>query len=556
MQSTAIMDFLAPLSGDPVLQAIVAGLCTFILEDPTTLSCGLLVGSGSMNYWTALIGLSSGIALGDIGLYWLGRLLGKSVVKWKWLTREQLDHGKAWGEGNLFSTLFAARFIPGARFPTYLTAGVLRVSFLKFAVLAVLFSIAWTTLLLSVTAWLGEFVFTLLGPAKWVVALVILLIVVVYCIFRFKKIRKQIKAISAVTPSGEAPPVSQFELWHPLIFYFPVFLQYLWLSFRYGGPMTPFSANPSIYSSGICRESKSQILGLVPKSCREFMLNRAVFQKPSNPARLPLLTNHALAVAEKHGVHLPFVAKPDHGQRGDGVRLIRTKRELAKYLKQFPSTTPIIFQELAAGTSEAGVFYCRHPRELRGRIISITLKFFPHVTGDGKSTLEQLIMADARAKLLATVYLRRHRHQLTKVLQIGEEYPLVFSGNHCQGAIFRDGNHLLTPELERAMDEIAGKMPGFYFGRFDLRFKDLESLQQGKGFQIIEINGASSESTHIWDANTTLREAYNALFLQFRLLFEIGLENRRKGHHPISAFQFIRDLRTYNTTSRSYPSTS
>ena len=51
----------------PVLQAVVAGLCTFVLEDPTTVGSGLLVAEGKMLYWAAFAGLSSGIALGTSG---------------------------------------------------------------------------------------------------------------------------------------------------------------------------------------------------------------------------------------------------------------------------------------------------------------------------------------------------------------------------------------------------------------------------------------------------------------------------------------------------------
>lgn len=556
MQSTAIMEFLAPLSNNPLLQGSLAALCTFILEDPTTISCGLLVGTGNMSFWVALIGLSIGIALGDIGLYGLGRLLGKGVLKRGWLTKEQLDRGRAWGEGNLFSTLFAARFIPGARFPTYLTAGVLKVSFLRFAVFSALLSVVWTTLLLTVTSMLGDMIFDLLWPAKWVAALVIFSLFILYVIFRVRRIKRQVGEISSSSETGEPPSVSSFELWPPSVFYFPVLLYYCWLSLRYGGPMTPFAANPSIYSSGICRESKNQILSLIPESAAPFMLKRAVFTKPINPPEIRVLVNHALDIAKKHGLQIPFVAKPDEGQRGDGVQPIRSKAQFARYLAKFPADSTLVLQELAAWKNEVGVFYVRRPSQKHGKVISITLKEFPFLTGDGESSIEDLIMSGPRTQYFAKVYKKRHQAKLSQVLAKGEQFPLVFSGNHCQGAIFRNGNDFITPEMEAAIDAIASKMKGFYFGRFDLRYNTLESLTHGQEFQIIEVNGASSESTHIWDSRTPIKEAYKALFLQFRLLFEIGLENRRKGYKRISSLRFVKDLMQYQKTSRLFPPTS
>ncbi|CAG0910597.1 unnamed protein product, partial [Cyprideis torosa] len=48
------------------------------------------------------------------------------------------------------------------------------------------------------------------------------------------------------------------------------------------------------------------------------------------------------------------------------------------------------------------------------------------------------------------------------------------------------------------------------------------------------INGAGAEATHIWDSKTTLREAYATLMEQYRLLFEIGAQNRARGYEPMT----------------------
>jgi hypothetical protein len=197
--------------------------------------------------------------------------------------------------------------------------------------------------------------------------------------------------------------------------------------------------------------------------------------------------------------------------------------------------------------------YYRLPAETRGRIISVTLKEFPVLTGDGARTLRQLIDADPRARLMAEIFFKRHAASLDRVLAEGERFALVFAGNHAQGCIFRDGLHLLTPALSARIDEIARALPDFYFGRFDVRFRDLESLQRGEGFKIVEINGAGAEATHIWDPDARLFDAYRTLFEQFEILFIIGDANRRAGHAPLGPLRFLKDVLLYRRLSRKYP---
>ncbi|MDX1971712.1 MAG: VTT domain-containing protein [Candidatus Sumerlaeia bacterium] len=568
MQLNDLMEFLSTFSENPVLQALFAGLSTFILEDPTTISCGLLVGSGHMHFSTALVGLSLGIALGDMGLYWLGRLLGKGVIKKKWLTPEQLERGRTWGNQNLFPTLFTARFIPGARFPTYLTAGVLKVSFTWFALYTAVLSVVWTTLLLTVTAWIGELILQVFGPAKWAIIALLAVAITAYVIYRARKLRRELRHLrkeaadlesddsnktDSLTSPTAGPLVSSFERWPAPLFYAPLIPYYIWLSARYGGPMTPFCANPSIYSSGVCKESKSQILSLVPERFAPYMLKRVLWKKPTRSNQLERSLQQLEERRKQVGIDYPFVAKPDLGQRGDGVQLIRTPEQWLEYAERFPSRATVVIQELALGNEEVGIFYVRYPGKKHGKILSVTQKLFPKVVGDGVSTLRELIENDPRASLFSSVYLKRHEEALERVLDKGFAFPLVFSGNHCQGAIFRNGEDLLTQKLVQKIDEIGRNIPGFYFGRFDIRYNLLERLQAGEEFKIVEINGASAESTHIWDANTTLWQAYSALFLQFRYLFQIGWLNRQRGAQPIRVKQFWKDYRSYGNLSQTYP---
>ena len=215
----------------------------------------------------------------------------------------------------------------------------------------------------------------------------------------------------------------------------------------------------------------------------------------------------------------------------------------------------MLIQELIEYSHEAGIFYIRKPGEDNASIFSVTLKDFPEVVGDGKRTLRELIVSNERMELFKEVYFSRHEAYLDTVLKKDEHFALVFAGNHCQGAIFRDGREQITDALKERICEIGDTIPGFFFGRFDLRFDSLDKVMQGEGFKVVEINGASAEATHIWDPRCQLIDAYKTLFKQFRLVFEIGAANREQGHAPLSFSQTIKDIRHYWRLSRLYPPT-
>jgi hypothetical protein len=191
----------------------------------------------------------------------------------------------------------------------------------------------------------------------------------------------------------------------------------------------------------------------------------------------------------------------------------------------------LIIQEYAPG-HEFGVFYYRHPSQDRGQIFSLTEKRFPAVVGDGCRTLEELILADDRAVCFERLHCRVHKTGLHRVPAAGQLVQLVEIGSHCRGAIFLDAIHLLTPEMETAFDEVARGFEGFYFGRFDVRTTSVEDFRRGTNFKIVELNGVTSEATHIYDPACGLLSAYRVVCRQWRLAFEIGAGNVRRGATP------------------------
>jgi hypothetical protein len=113
------------------------------------------------------------------------------------------------------------------------------------------------------------------------------------------------------------------------------------------------------------------------------------------------------------------------------------------------------------------------------------------------------------------------------VLKQDEELVLVPYGNHVRGAKFLDDSHLIDEELVAAIDSICKKINGFYFGRLDIRYNDWEELKQGKNFSIIELNGAGSEPTHIYDPGHSVFWAWREIVRHWRILYRVSKLNHR-----------------------------
>lgn len=346
----------------------------------------------------------------------------------------------------------------------------------------------------------------------------------------------------------QAPPLSFFELWPRWAFYPPVVFYALWLSAKYGGLTTLTASNPSMKNGGFVGDSKNEIYRLFPEALKQYIPLTLFIKATTDIEQVTTEMDHK-------GLNFPIVAKPDSGCRGAGVQKIHNTQELDYYLRDFPDTDNIILQEYVPYEAEAGVFYIRHPNEEKGHIFSLTLKYFPYIYGDGKSTIKQLIASDKRASKLQETYLVRHQNKLDVILGQGEPFRLSFAGAHSKGTIFKDGNAYITPAMEDFFDELSKQIPEFYFGRFDIRFEDMRSLETGKNMKIIELNGAGAEATHIWDSKTSLLKAYDTLFKQFKHVYEIGAKNKKRGFKAESISTLWKHICDNESNTAQYPPT-
>jgi hypothetical protein len=341
--------------------------------------------------------------------------------------------------------------------------------------------------------------------------------------------------------------LTHWEFWPPWAAYPPVLCYVLGLAAWHRGLTVFTAANPAIPAGGFIGESKIDILrGLGSGS-----VARSLFLEGTLSVALKIERVDAFLSSLERP--LPIVVKPDQGQRGSGVLVARTREEL--YARLACTSVDAIVQEYVPGL-EFGVFYVRRPGDSCGRIVSITEKRLPSVTGDGLSTLEELILKDRDTIGMARFHLRQHADRLSDVPESGHIVGLGDCGSHCRGARFYDAGALLTPALARAIDDIAARFEGFYFGRFDLRVPSREALLRGEGLTILELNGVTSEVTHVYDPGVSLIDAYRALFAQWRVAFEIGAANAARGARVWSLAELVGLVSAHVASRRAAASSS
>jgi len=151
----------SPLSGVSLLVILsLLAFTTFVSEDIACIGAGLLVAKGLLPFIPAAAACFLGILMADVTIYWLGRLVGSPMLTWipfRWMINEE-DVRKAddiFKESGL-AIIFASRFIPGTRFPTYFSAGMIKARFSIFLLYFLLAILIWTPLLVGISMILGQ----------------------------------------------------------------------------------------------------------------------------------------------------------------------------------------------------------------------------------------------------------------------------------------------------------------------------------------------------------------------------------------------------------------
>lgn len=319
--------------------------------------------------------------------------------------------------------------------------------------------------------------------------------------------------------------LTHWEYWPFSVVYFPVLIYYFWLSLKARSFFFFSASNPSIETGGMLGESKFSILKNIPDEFKAFTL---FFDKTTSFETI-------IADLKKNHLHYPLIIKPDVGERGTRVEKIQNEEELNSYLQT--NQQNFLIQEYIDFEIELGVFYYRFPGQPKGIVSSIVRKDFLQVTGDGTTTLEELIAAYPRAGFQFDRLKSKLPYGI--IPPKGKTILLEPIGNHCRGTTFLNANDLIDSSLTNVFDSISHQIPGFFFGRYDLRCRTIEELKRGKNIKILELNGAGAEPGHIYQPGYSIFKAWKELLFHWQILYQISILNYKKGI-PYMSFQEAR----------------
>lgn len=330
----------------------------------------------------------------------------------------------------------------------------------------------------------------------------------------------------------------RYEFWPFWLFYLPMYFYGLYLAMR-AGSFTYFTAvNPGMKYGGAFGMGKYHILthihpDYIPRGIRI----------------LPDISTDDLAVLmNRTGLVFPLIIKPDIGERGIGVELVDDLPTLCRYLTRHKRH--MILQEYISWPLELGILYYNYPDGSGTAISSVIIRDFLKVRGDGRTTLRKLMEENNRAWLNRKHLLDRYEDRLDDVIPEGEEIVLEPIGNHNRGTCFLNANKLINDQILSFFSEIATHIPGFDYGRFDVKVKSLDDLEHVKNIKILELNGVNSEPAHIYDPDYHLLHAYRDIARHMKIIYRISRMNHLRGTSYAPFGKFILDLKNHLVSRR------
>lgn len=329
--------------------------------------------------------------------------------------------------------------------------------------------------------------------------------------------------------------LAHWETWDWRIKYIIIAPAWCWYCLRARSPWFFTAANPSLTFGGFDGESKREMYALLPRGSYP----RSIFVSPRTPFE---------QVEDLLGIHTleyPLAVKPDIGKMGFMFRRIRSQAELKNYHRRINGE--YIIQEFVTYPLEVSVFYYRFPNAQKGTITGFIRKDFLEVTGDGKSTLCQLMRSYPRVQFRLEEMKAKHSDKLNQVLAAGEKYCLSPALNLSRGGKLVSLESEKDDNLLKIFDDLSRCGGGLFYGRYDIKCRSIEDLKRGINFSILEYNGSGAEPHHVYGNGYSLWQACSILVSHWKALYCISKMNAEKG---IAYWDFERGRRFLQKTSK------
>ncbi|HZH97233.1 MAG TPA: hypothetical protein VEY06_15180 [Flavisolibacter sp.] len=327
-----------------------------------------------------------------------------------------------------------------------------------------------------------------------------------------------------------------WEEWPYQVKYIPLAPVWLWYCLRARSLWFFTPSNPSLTFGGFEGETKMEMYQQLPRG--------------SYPKTILISPDLSLEEVEElingNGFTYPFIAKPDIGMMGLMFRKIETREQLEKYHRVI--ATGYLVQHLVTYPVEVSVFYYRFPGAYTGTITGFVRKDFLEVTGNGKSTLLQLIEGYKRVQFRLAEMKAKHANSLNKIIPKGERYILSPALNLSRGGKLVSLASEKDACLLSVFNRISHQCNGLFYGRFDIKCSSVEELKCGKLFSILEYNGCGAEPHHIYGNGNNLIGAYKIILQHWNVLYNISKLNHERGipHWKFSeGLSYLRKARRY-----------
>ena len=310
--------------------------------------------------------------------------------------------------------------------------------------------------------------------------------------------------------------LSHWESWHWFAKYIVISPAWLRCTLQARSLWFFTPTNPSIQFGGYVGEKKSDVYRQLPPG--------------TTPTSVGIDPSISLAEVmhqmRESQLEFPVAVKPESGLMGFMFRKIENEEHLKQYHQHMTAT--YLLQEFVDYPLEVSVFYYRFPGRMKGTITGFVRKDCMYVTGDGQSTLWQLIEKYRRAQFRHEEMKAKHGPHLSRILTEGETYVLSHALNLSRGGKLVSLEHEKDERLLSVFDDLS-HYSGFYYGRYDIRCNSIDELKEGRNYKILEFNGTGAEPHHVYGNGFTFWQACSILVQHWNILSRIARYNHKLG---------------------------
>lgn len=320
--------------------------------------------------------------------------------------------------------------------------------------------------------------------------------------------------------------LQHWETWHWLIKYMPMVPFWIVHCIRARSCWFFTAANPTLTFGGYEGESKMEMYKLLPEG---------TYPKTVRVER-DVSSASVEEIVCKEGFTFPVAVKPDVGRMGFMFRKINSLSALLQYHERMEMD--YVIQEFISYPLEVSVFYYRFPNQLKGTITGFVRKDCLSVTGNGVSSLYELMLQYPRIQFRLEEMKVKHAASLHNVIAYGDRYILSEALNLSRGGKLVSLEHAKDEKLLSLFDNLSHRCQ-FYFGRYDIKCSSIADLKERKNFSILEFNGSGAEPHHVYGNGNSFVKAIKVLLQHWNILYQISVLNHKRG---MPYWTFIRGL--------------